>query len=264
MTTPPAGDEVAFENAHDGLAQAFARDDVVAFYATFNEGLLPCEEYVFARAIAPGARVLDLGVGAGRTTGYLAARASRYVGLDYSSGMIAACEARYPGLEFVVGDASDLSRFGAGSFDAVVFSFNGLDCLHPDAARLRSLAEIRRVLAPGGIAVLSSHNPRALVARPRPWRGVNPKLGAARLARAARTTIDQVVRLGPTPTLRTGIGYYFDPEHGGVWLHAATPARFVAEVEAAGFTRVGEIIGVDHPRRPHAWSTGWYYYTFQT
>ncbi len=260
----PAPDELDLGDAHASSQQVFARDDVVEFYSSFVEGLLPCEEHVFSRAVAPGARVLDLGVGAGRTTPYLVARSSSYVGLDHSPGMVAACAARYPGTDVVEGDASDLSRFVDASFDAVVFSFNGLDCLHPDDARLRCLAEIRRVLVPGGVAVLSSHNPRALLVRPRPWRGVNPKLGAVRLARAARASAGRITRLGLTRTVRSGSGYYVDPEHGGLCLHAATPAQFVAEVEGVGFHRVGEIIGVDHPHPGRAWLTGWYYYTFQT
>ena len=56
-------------------------------------------------------RILDLGVGAGRTTPYLLEISKNYIGIDFSPAMIAACQARYPTVEFAVGDARDLSRF---------------------------------------------------------------------------------------------------------------------------------------------------------
>ncbi len=102
-------------------------------------------------------RILDLGVGAGRTTPYLLAISKDYIGIDFSPAMIAVCQARYPTVEFAVGDARDLSRFAAASFDFVLFSHNGIDCID-HAGRLRVLAEIRRILAPGGVFVFSTLN----------------------------------------------------------------------------------------------------------
>ena len=58
---------------------------VVAEYAR-REKLQPCEEVLFQRWIRPGATVLDLGVGGGRTAGPLSKIASCYIGLDYSQG----------------------------------------------------------------------------------------------------------------------------------------------------------------------------------
>jgi SAM-dependent methyltransferase len=39
-----------------------------------------------------------------------------------------------------------------------MFSFNGLDCIHPSGERARVLAEVHRVLRPGGIFYYSGHN----------------------------------------------------------------------------------------------------------
>ena len=264
---PPSTGEFALSAEHRASQEVFGRDDVVEFYETFVDGLLPCEDYVFTRAVPLGARVLDLGVGAGRTTPFLSARASSYVGLDYSPGMIAACRRRFPDagddVDFVQGDASELGRFDDSSFDVVVFSFNGIDCLHPDDIRHRCLREIHRVLRPGGVAVISEHNPRALIVRPRPVRNVSPKLAVARLARAARESFARIARLGRTEMVRRGDGYYYETQHGGTWWHAALPSRVVREVEAFGFRRVGEIVGFDHPLKARRFVTGWYYYTFE-
>lgn len=104
-----------------------------------------------------GKRILDIGVGRGRTTQHLLNISSSYVGVDYSSKMIASCRKRFPSVDFQVCDARDLSAFSDGSFDLVMFSFNGLDLVNP-VDRLKVLAEVRRVLAGDGAFVFSSHN----------------------------------------------------------------------------------------------------------
>lgn len=115
-------------------------------------------------------RLLDIGVGAGRTTGELASTVAHYVGIDYSHGLVAAARRRHPGVDLSWGDARDLARFPPASFDVVHFSFNGIDYVdHAD--RLRVHHEVHRVLAPGGAWTFSTHN-RAYVRRGMlPWQG---------------------------------------------------------------------------------------------
>jgi len=104
-----------------------------------------------------GARILDLGVGGGRTTPYLLAISSAYTGADYADAMVQACRERYPGVRFELADARELDQFEDSAFDFVLFSFNGMDyALHAD--RLRILSAIHRVLSGNGIFVFSSHN----------------------------------------------------------------------------------------------------------
>lgn len=247
-------------------AEAYEREDTVEFYESFHDGLFPGEQVAFERVLRSGMRILDLGVGAGRTTPALSALAEesgRYVGLDYSQKMVSACRRRFPGLEFVQGDASDLSLFGAASFDAVVYSFNGIDCLHPDAKRLDCLAECHRVLAPGGALVLSSHNPQAMVVPPRAWRGEPAKRKAKRSAIAVRDSAVRTAALVRQRLLWSRQRYYLDALHGGAWYHASTRAAFVGEVTAAGFRLVGEPIAFDHPRPALRFVTGWFVYPFR-
>lgn len=105
-------------------------------------------------------RMLDLGVGAGRTTEHFAPLVKEYVGIDASKNMIKACNKKFQttkNVVFMVGDARDLQLFDCESFDFVLFSFNGLDCMdHED--RIKTLAEIHRVLKSGGFFCFSSHN----------------------------------------------------------------------------------------------------------
>jgi len=102
-------------------------------------------------------RILDIGVGDGRTTSHLLEISRHYIGIDYSPQMIAQCRARYPSVSFEVCDATDLSRLGMEAFDLIFFSFNGID-LSNHADRLKTLGEVRRALAKGGAFVFSSHN----------------------------------------------------------------------------------------------------------
>ena len=109
-------------------------DEQIASFYDAMEGLSACETVLF-EAHVNGDAVLDLGVGAGRTTPKLSELADSYVGLDYSPAMIDVCRRKYPQQAFVVADAADLSQFESSSFDVVVFSFNGIDCLPDDAVK---------------------------------------------------------------------------------------------------------------------------------
>ncbi len=107
--------------------------------------------------------MLDLGVGAGRTGHNFAPLVARYVGVDYSPRMIERARGLLGGrenVELLEGDARDLAGI-EGPFDFALFSFNGIDSVgHED--RLRVLAEVRRLLAPDGYFLFSSHSMGAL------------------------------------------------------------------------------------------------------
>jgi SAM-dependent methyltransferase len=120
-------------------------------------------EYAIFDSLEPwirDARVLDLGVGGGRTAHYLMSHCAEYLGTDYSPAMVAACCRRFPDPSphavFQVADARALP-FGNDSFDLAVFSYNGIDYVTHDD-RLRVLSEVRRVLRTDGRFVFSTHN----------------------------------------------------------------------------------------------------------
>lgn len=106
-------------------------------------------------------RMLDLGIGAGRTTAHFAPIVKEYTGIDYSEEMVAECEKAClhfgPNVKIRLGDARSMPEFETGQFDFVMFSFNGLDDLaHYD--RVQTLQEMKRVGKPGGHIFFSSHN----------------------------------------------------------------------------------------------------------
>ncbi len=241
----------------DPSLRAYRDPSVVAHYD--HDELRPAEAHLFERFVPRGGAVLDLGVGAGRTTPHLAARATRYVGLDYSDAMIARCREKFPALDFVIGDAADLSAFEDRSFDAVVFSFNGLGCLPEDAQRRRCLSEIARVTRPGGAFVFSLHNPRCVLFRP-VLEGASLPKKAWRLAYAAGISLKMAPARLRSPALRRGEGYVRDVVgHGGPRVYNATPKVVRAALSEAGLDLV-ETLPSTYPARPSSIWVPWYDY----
>ncbi len=102
-------------------------------------------------------KILDIGCGAGRTSHYFRNFTDQYTGVDYSTAMIDYCVRQYAGLTFKHCDVRNLSCFGDGEFDFIMFSYNGIGYIdHND--RIKALAEIKRVLKSGGVFVFSAHN----------------------------------------------------------------------------------------------------------
>ena len=130
-----------------------------------------------------GARMLDIGVGGGRTTAYFLDRVGSYVGVDYSPELVEACRERFPGADVSLGDARHLARFPDGSFDFVLFSFNGIDYVSQHG-RHQVLAEVRRVLATGGTWMFSTHNRDYERLGRLPWQDARP--GRTMLRQSAR------------------------------------------------------------------------------
>jgi ubiquinone/menaquinone biosynthesis C-methylase UbiE len=112
--------------------------------------------YHFAAKLVAGREVLDVACGAGYGSALLARYAQHVVGADISAETIdhaLAVYAAVPNLEFRQADCAALS-FPDASFDAVV-SFETIEHI---AAQEKFLDEVRRVLRPEGLFVLSSPN----------------------------------------------------------------------------------------------------------
>jgi ubiquinone/menaquinone biosynthesis C-methylase UbiE len=105
----------------------------------------------------PGLKMLDIGVGTGRTTTHFAGLVKEYIGIDYSNTMIEACRLKFPQYRLEVADARNLSMFDDAYFDFVLFSFNGIDSVEHEQ-RLATLHEIRRVIRKGGYFCFSTLN----------------------------------------------------------------------------------------------------------
>ena len=110
-------------------------------------------------AVSPGDRVLDACCGTGDLAVACLTEGGKVTGLDFSERMLERARAKSDEVAWVQGDALVLP-FEDGSFDSatVGFGVRNLDDLE------RGLAELRRVLRPGGrLAILEITQPRGLL-----------------------------------------------------------------------------------------------------
>ena len=120
--------------------------------------------------LPPGARLLDLCCGQGRHAVPLARLGYRVTGLDLSRRLLARAAGLAGGQGQRVGLVeADMRRlpFADASFDAVLNLFNAFGYLEDDAQDELVLAEVARVLRPGGRFLQELANREALV---RGWR----------------------------------------------------------------------------------------------
>lgn len=144
--------------------------DYLSAYA--HRYLRPVEVILLVRhRDALSGRVLELGCGGGRVTGFLAAISDQVHGLDVSPAMLEYCRRKYPRATFEQGDLRDLSPYGSGSMDVIIGPGNILDVL-TDEERQNLLEELHRVLTPGGLLIFSSHNRDNAPYIQKPWQAI--------------------------------------------------------------------------------------------
>lgn len=203
--------------------------------------------------------MLDLGVGAGRTAWTFAPLARSYVGLDYLERMVELARQNVgedDSTRFVLGDARDLSDFEDGSFDVVMFSFNGIDSIgHED--RLKALSEARRVTRHDGVFFFSTHSLRAL-----PWRH---ELTLPRLDHPFESTIQSIASVRKTIQLyrsnreldreairRDGWALVWDAGHDfQVRIYYVMPEHQLEQLAEAGFAAEEVLDMAGRPVDPH-------------
>lgn len=105
-------------------------------------------------------RMLDIGVGTGRTSYTFSAIVKDYTGIDYSQKMIEKCKdviGEHDTVRFTLQDATDLSKYYDQKFDFVLFSMNGIDSVdHND--RKKILLEVHKNLDDDGFFFFSTHS----------------------------------------------------------------------------------------------------------
>jgi ubiquinone/menaquinone biosynthesis C-methylase UbiE len=150
----------------DKNKKTYKSANIVRHYQQLRQ-LQPAEQTIIhlLKDQLPTFKMLDLGIGGGRTTQHFAPLVKEYIGIDYSDEMIQACQQRFLNVSWSmsleVGDARNIHQFADNSFDFILFSFNGIDYVsHPD--RLQIIQEIKRVGKSGCYVFFSSHNLRSL------------------------------------------------------------------------------------------------------
>lgn len=109
--------------------------------------------YAMAKDLAAGKVVLDIACGEGYGSAVLAGSAARVYGVDISPDAIAHAKAKYqrPNVEFLTGRCADIP-LADGAVDLVV----SFETIEHHTEHKEMFAEIKRVLRPGGLMIMSS------------------------------------------------------------------------------------------------------------
>ena len=150
MPEPPNPEASSVRSGYDRWAVIYDRE---------ANPLIGLEESVVREALGDVARltVLDLGCGTGRHAVWLASAGATVTGIDFSEGMLEEARRKPEAgtVRFLAHDLHQPLPFAAGSFDLVV---SGLVLEHLGDLD-RFFGEARRVLRPGGRAVVSAMHP---------------------------------------------------------------------------------------------------------
>lgn len=141
--------------------KTYENKDVVREYTVLNQLFEPEKKVldILSKKLADF-KMLDIGVGAGRTSGFFAPLVKEYIGIDYSEEFVKVCKNRFskhPEYTFIHCDVREMKQFANKEFNLVLFSYNGLDYISHNHRAL-ALKEISRVVSDNGLFIFSSHN----------------------------------------------------------------------------------------------------------
>jgi len=122
-------------------------------FSKTRSAIWPETEVLFDEYLVPGEKVLDLGCGNGRYFEYLKEKKVNYFGVDNSEELIKIAKNKYPEANFQTADALNLP-FPENFFDKV-YSIATLHHIPSKEYRLQFLKEIKKILRPGGIIIIT-------------------------------------------------------------------------------------------------------------
>ncbi len=195
--------------------------------AAASLGLWRSEERLFSQAFHKTDRLLDVGCGAGRVALGLARLGfPGVVGVDTCAPMVAEArrlaDAMGLAVEFWDGDALALP-FSSGSFTGAIFAFNGLMQIPGRENRRRALGEIRRVVAPGGALVFTTHD-RDMAGQMDYWRDERERWRAGRRDPALLEFGDRLI----------------DNPEGRIFIHVPDRSEVIEDLASAGWRHVDD------------------------
>ncbi|MFE4951364.1 class I SAM-dependent methyltransferase [Leifsonia sp. NPDC056665] len=149
---------------HDDTPRTAPYDAIADGYTELNATSLLNEYYnrpalVELAGDVVGRRILDVGCGSGPTLADLRERGAIVTGVDASAGMLEQARARLgTGADLRMADLAEPLPFDDGTFDDVIAS----QVLHYLEDWGPALAELHRVVRPGGRLIVSEEHPTAL------------------------------------------------------------------------------------------------------
>jgi SAM-dependent methyltransferase len=111
--------------------------------------------------------ICDAGCGPGQVARYLHDKGVKVCGLDLSQGMVERARSLNPDVEFRQGDMLALDSVADDSYGGVAAFYSVIHVPRPALAQ--ALGELKRVLRPGGVLLLTFHVGRETVHRDEWW-----------------------------------------------------------------------------------------------
>ena len=204
-------------------------------------------------------KLLDIGIGGGRTTQFLLEISRDYTGIDYTPRYVELAQTKYPAAKILGCDARDLRVFDERTFDFVLISFNGIDYMSHDD-RMRTLKEIHRVLQPEGLFMFSSHHRDYKYFDKLPWQERRLDLDHLRSCLHTLIHLRQHYRM-KKHEVRTGhYAIVNDTAHEfSLLTYYISIAEQMKQLGAAGFVEVAAY-DIEGNRTRHDSNSAWIYY----
>jgi ubiquinone/menaquinone biosynthesis C-methylase UbiE len=119
-------------------------------------------DWLLEKAGATGV-ICDMGCGPGQIARYLHERGARACGIDLSPAMVEEARSLNPGISFQQGDMLALNDVADNSFGAVAAFYSLVHIPRPLVTQV--LRELKRVLQPGGVLLVTFHLGRETIHR---------------------------------------------------------------------------------------------------
>jgi len=216
----------------DFIRKSFSTEKTVSDYAkaVTEIGLWESEKIMIEKYFNPKNRILDIGCGAGRTTIGLYELGYHLVeGLDLSEVMIIQArtiskELNY-NIAFSVGDAACLD-YNDETFNAALFSFNGIMQIPGRENRIKVLKEIKRILKPKGYFLFTTHDRDSSKEYESFWKEEKKKWALHLQDKSLHEFGDRAIKT----------------EERDIFIHLPNRDEVISSLEEAGFVLMEEIL----------------------
>ena len=142
------------------VVKKYSHQDYISWYIEARH-IKRAELLMIQQYIRPGCRIIDIGCGPANITRFLVNHGYDVVGVDIASAMVIAANERARRekikLKLACGDARHLP-IKQSCFDAAIMLIGVIQHIPGHLMRVAAIEEVRRVLKPDGVLLLSIHN----------------------------------------------------------------------------------------------------------